>query len=126
MVAPGDASGHLQVDDAVAHPVAPDGLAQGDGQRRAGHGHGDAQLAKTALQPGEVALGVGQLAFHHGPHFVDPVAELVAAVLDRNPRFRLAQEAAVHIGQTSHRLVFFELVGAGRTHAQGLELAVQG
>src|SRR6185312_3634139 len=90
-------------DDAVAHPVAPHGLAQGHGQGRAAHRHGNAQFAEAALQAREMALGVGQLAAHHRPHLVDPVAELVAAVLDRNPRFRLAQEAAVHIGQSGHQ-----------------------
>jgi hypothetical protein len=67
---------------------------------------GDLQLVQAAPQPREVAGRVGQLAAEHRPHLVDAVGQLVAAILDMHGGLAMADEAAVHIGETRHRLKF--------------------
>ena len=83
-------------------------------QRRAAHRHGDAQLAQAALQPREVALGVGQLAAEHRPDLVDAVGELVAAVLDVDDGLAVRDEAAVDIGDRGSSGVLFLAARARR------------
>ncbi len=98
MVARGDAAGHLQVDEAVLHPIAPHRFAQHQRQGLAAHRHGDAQLSERALQPGVMALRVGELAAEHRPDLVDPVGQLVAAVLDMHAGLGMGHEATVDVG----------------------------
>ena len=98
MVAPRDAARDLQIENAVAHPVAGDGLAEHDGERIARHRHVDAQFRKRALQPVHVAALVDQPAAPHLAHLVDAVGELVAAVLDMHGRRAMRHVASVHIG----------------------------
>jgi hypothetical protein len=102
VVARGDAAGDLQIDHALAHLVAADGLAQHHGQGRLAHRMGDLQFVQAAPQAREVAGRVGQLAAEHRPHLVDAVGQLVAAILDMHGGLAMAHEAAVHIGETRH------------------------
>ena len=102
MAARGDAAADLQVQQAFTDPIAAHRLAQDDGQGRAAHRHGNAKFGKAALEPGEVPLGVGQLAVEQGPHLVDRVGQLVAAVLDVHHGLAVPHELPVHIGDTPH------------------------
>ena len=82
MVAARHAAGDLQIDDAVVDPVAGDGLAHDDRERRRRHRHGDAQFRERARQPLHVAALVDHAACPHLADLVDAVGELVAAILD--------------------------------------------
>ena len=102
MVAAGDAAGHLQIDETVAHAVAPDGLAKDDLQRRATHGRIQAQFRQAAVQALcllAAAIGIDALGVRRGLKseyfvFTDPLIILAGAVLlDRMRSLRFHQWA---------------------------------
>ena len=88
-VARARAARDLQVDEPVAHAVAPDGLAHHarPGARR--HRLGDAELGQRAGQALHVPRLVDQPAAPHLAHLVDRIAELEAAVLGVHARLRV-------------------------------------
>ena len=90
VVAPRDAAGDLQIDQAVADAVAAHDLAQHDAQRRRAHRPRDAELAERALEPRHVPRLVDQPAAANLADLVDAVGELVAAILDMDRRARRA------------------------------------
>ena len=102
VVPPRHTAGDLQVDDAVAHPIASHGLAQHGAERGARHGHGDAQFAERAHQPIHVAPLVDEPGVPHFADFIDAVGELIPAILDVDRRLTQREIAAVDIGAARH------------------------
>ena len=77
-------------------------------------GSRDAQFAERAGEPRHVPPLVDEPPSPHLADLIDPVGELVAAVLDMDDRVAMGPVAAVHIGNAGHRI-----------HPQRLELAVE-
>src|SRR5690606_3088250 len=91
------------IDDAVAHPVPADRLAQDDAQRLGRHGNVDPQLGQAAGQPAQVPLIIGQPAVEDRPDLIDAVSELEPAILDMDHGLAVRLIDAVHIGDPGHQ-----------------------
>ena len=102
MVASGDAAGDLHVDDAVLDAVATDHLAHQHGQHRGLDRPHDVELAQRAVEAHQMPFLVDQPAAEHGDDLVDPVGELVAAVLDMHRGAAMRLVAAVDVGDARH------------------------
>src|SRR5690606_4908801 len=103
VIARGGAARDLDIDQAVAHPVAADGFTQYDAQRLGRHGNVDAQLGQAARQPAQVALIVSQPAVKHRPDLIDAVGELKPAILDVDHSLTVRLIDAVYIGDPGHQ-----------------------
>ena len=101
-IAPRDAAGDLQIDDAVAHAIAPHGFAHHDRQRRRRHRARDAQFGERAIEPRHMTALVDQTPCPHLADFVDAVGELIAAVFDRDHGVGMRQIAAIDVGNARH------------------------
>ena len=87
VIAPRGAARDLEIDEAVAHAIARDDFAQDAPQRRLADRRGDAQArASERFQPREMTGLVDQPAAADLADFVDAVAELEGAILDRHRR----------------------------------------
>src|SRR5690606_31754378 len=88
---------HALVDAVLRHQLAVDRqkLVLGD---RAGH----VQLAQTALQPGEMAVEVQELAAEDGGHLIDAIGHEKAPVEDRDGGFGFGKILPVHIDGAAH------------------------
>ena len=102
MVAPRRAARDLQIDEAVADPVAGDDLAQDAPQRLLADRRGDAQRRQRRLQPREMARLVDQRAVAHQADFIDAVAEDEGAIQDRHACLGERQVAAIDVGDAAH------------------------
>ena len=100
MVAPRNAARDLHIDDAVAHPVAPDGFAQDMFQGRTGDRRRQAQFAQRPVEPVEMGLLVDEPAVLDRDHLIDRVGELVSPILDMDCCVAVRREAAVDIGDS--------------------------
>src|SRR6185437_7283792 len=97
------AAADLQVDEAVAHAVAPDDLAHHRLERRLAHRPGDAQLAERAAEPLQMRGLVDEIAASDRDHLVNRVGKLEAAILDMDARRTVRDIAAVDISDAGHR-----------------------
>ena len=97
MVAGRSTARYLQVDDAVAHPIAAQNLAGHQPERTAGERQIHPEFAERTLEPVQVRLLVDHPPAAYGGNLVDPVGELVTPVLDMNVGLVVGQVAAVHV-----------------------------
>src|SRR5271166_1326238 len=96
------AAAHLQIDEAVAHAVQPHDLADDEPQRRFPDRLGQPNGRERAREPREMALFLDQPAAADLADLIDAVAEGEGAVVDRNPRLRAPDIAAVDISDARH------------------------
>ena len=82
MIARRGAAGDLQIEDAVADPVAAQRRARGPSQRRVRHRPRNRQFAQRALKPREMRRFVDEAAAGDGPDLIDAIGELEPAILD--------------------------------------------
>ena len=104
MIATRHAQGNLQINDAVADPIARDHFVENHFDRTRGHRHADLQFAKGALEAFKVPPLVNQPAAPHLANFINPVGKLVAAILDVNFGAVERQITAIDVGNTGDEL----------------------
>src|SRR3984893_2569637 len=102
MVALRHAPRYLHIDEAVLDPVPRHDFADHHGERTGPHRRGDLQFRERIGEPLEMAFLVDQGAAKDFAHFVDPIAELVAAVVDMNHGVAVQDIAAIDISYPAH------------------------
>jgi hypothetical protein len=103
VVARRHAACHLDIDDAVVHPIAPEHLAHHGLERRVRHRLRDLELGERAVEALQMQALVDEATPVDGDHLVDAVRELVAAVVDVDRRIPMREVAAVHVGDARHQ-----------------------
>ena len=104
MIAARHAARDLHVEQAVSHPVAPDDFADHVDERGPCHRPVDAQFAERAAEAIEMTGEIDDIAVTDLADLVDPVGELITAVLDMDAGVRVRHVGAVDIGNSGHRL----------------------
>src|SRR5262245_42711083 len=106
---------HLQIDEAVAHAIAPDRLAHDarPGARR--HG-GDAQLIERAGQALHMPRFVDEAPASHFAHLIDGIADLEPAILGVHHGVRIGAISSIDVDDARHVPVL------GKSPARSCEL----
>jgi hypothetical protein len=121
MIATRHAPGNLQINDAVADPIARDHFLEDHSERARGYRHADLQFAKGALESFKVAPLVNQPTAPHLANFINPVGKLVAAILDVNFGVVERQITAIDVGNAGHG---FQVSGFGNQGIRKLPAGV--